>query len=87
MNVIAPHVAEGRLQQLQRVDHHAVLGLHVCGYQHVREVSCIPDSIVGEPRADVICSPGMVAGIVSQWWVRTRYPRWFTKYKYVLLFR
>ena len=26
----------------------------------------------------------MVLGIVSQWWVRTRYPRWFTKYKYVV---
>ena len=28
-------------------------------------------------------SPAMVIGIFSQWWVRTRHPRWFTKYKYV----
>ena len=26
----------------------------------------------------------MVIGIFSQWWVRTRYPRWFTKYKCVI---
>ena len=25
----------------------------------------------------------MAIGIFSQWWVRTRYPRWFTKYKCV----
>ena len=29
-------------------------------------------------------NPAMAIGIFSQWWVRTRYPRWFTKYKYVL---
>lgn len=29
-------------------------------------------------------NPGMVIGLFSQWWVRTRYPRWFTKYKYVI---
>ena len=23
-------------------------------------------------------------GIFSQWWVRTRYPRWFTKYNYIV---
>ena len=28
-------------------------------------------------------NPAMAIGIFSQWWVRTRYPRWFTKYKYV----
>ena len=27
-------------------------------------------------------NPAMAIGIFSQWWVRTRYPRWFTKYKY-----
>jgi len=26
----------------------------------------------------------MAIGIFSQWWVRTRYPRWFTKYNYIL---
>ena len=31
-----------------------------------------------------MASPSMVIGIFSQLWVRTRYPRWFTKYKYVL---
>lgn len=30
-------------------------------------------------------SPSMVIGIFSQWFVRTKYPRWFTKYKCVLL--
>ena len=30
-------------------------------------------------------NPAMAIGIFSQWWVRTRYPRWFTKYKYVTL--
>ena len=25
----------------------------------------------------------MAVGILSQWWIRTRYPRWFTKYKCV----
>lgn len=29
-------------------------------------------------------NPAMVIGIFSQWWVRTRYPRWFTKYNYVV---
>ncbi|KAI0364037.1 OPT oligopeptide transporter [Pilatotrama ljubarskyi] len=28
--------------------------------------------------------PAMVIGIFSQWWVRTRYPRWFTKYNYIV---
>ena len=28
-------------------------------------------------------NPMMVIGLFSQWWVRTRYPRWFTKYKCV----
>ena len=28
-------------------------------------------------------NPAMAIGIFSQWWVRTRHPRWFTKYKYV----
>ena len=28
-------------------------------------------------------NPSMAIGIFSQWWVRTRYPRWFTKYKCV----
>ncbi|KAK7694019.1 hypothetical protein QCA50_003595 [Cerrena zonata] len=28
-------------------------------------------------------NPAMVIGIFSQWWVRTRYPRWFTKYNYI----
>lgn len=28
-------------------------------------------------------NPSMVIGLFSQWWVRTRYPRWFTKYKCV----
>ena len=27
----------------------------------------------------------MAIGVFSQWWVRTRYPRWFTKYKYVAI--
>ncbi|KAH9919872.1 OPT oligopeptide transporter [Fomitopsis serialis] len=26
----------------------------------------------------------MALGILSQWWVRTRYPRWFTKYNYIV---
>ncbi|KAH9949944.1 OPT oligopeptide transporter [Amylocystis lapponica] len=26
----------------------------------------------------------MAFGIFSQWWVRTRYPRWFTKYNYIV---
>ncbi|KZT09762.1 OPT oligopeptide transporter [Laetiporus sulphureus 93-53] len=26
----------------------------------------------------------MVLGVLSQWWVRTRYPRWFTKYNYIV---
>jgi len=26
----------------------------------------------------------MVIGIVTQWWIRTRYPRWFTKYNYII---
>ncbi|KZO91322.1 OPT oligopeptide transporter [Calocera viscosa TUFC12733] len=26
----------------------------------------------------------MAIGIFSQWWIRTRYPRWFTKYNYIL---
>ncbi|PCH35361.1 OPT oligopeptide transporter [Wolfiporia cocos MD-104 SS10] len=26
----------------------------------------------------------MALGILSQWWVRTRYPRWFTKYNYII---
>ncbi|KAH9830037.1 OPT oligopeptide transporter [Rhodofomes roseus] len=26
----------------------------------------------------------MALGIFSQWWVRTRYPRWFTKYNYIV---
>ena len=30
---------------------------------------------------------GMAIGVFSQWWVRTRYPRWFTKYKYVTLYK
>ncbi|OBZ65661.1 Oligopeptide transporter 3 [Grifola frondosa] len=29
-------------------------------------------------------NPSMVLGIFSQWWVRTRYPRWFTKYNYIM---
>ncbi|THH31057.1 hypothetical protein EUX98_g3142 [Antrodiella citrinella] len=29
-------------------------------------------------------NPGMVIGLFSQWFVRTRYPRWFTKYNYVV---
>ncbi|KAI0811002.1 OPT oligopeptide transporter [Irpex lacteus] len=29
-------------------------------------------------------NPSMVIGIFSQWWVRTRYPRWFTKYNYIV---
>ncbi|PSR83037.1 hypothetical protein PHLCEN_2v5841 [Hermanssonia centrifuga] len=29
-------------------------------------------------------NPSMVLGILSQWWVRTRYPRWFTKYNYIV---
>ncbi|KAF7799543.1 hypothetical protein EIP86_010780 [Pleurotus ostreatoroseus] len=29
-------------------------------------------------------NPAMVLGIFSQWWVRTRYPRWFTKYNYIV---
>ncbi|KIP12330.1 hypothetical protein PHLGIDRAFT_62013 [Phlebiopsis gigantea 11061_1 CR5-6] len=29
-------------------------------------------------------NPSMVLGIFSQWWVRTRYPRWFTKYNYIV---
>ncbi|CAL1705639.1 unnamed protein product [Somion occarium] len=29
-------------------------------------------------------NPAMVLGIFSQWWVRTRYPRWFTKYNYIM---
>ncbi|EMD31535.1 hypothetical protein CERSUDRAFT_119755, partial [Gelatoporia subvermispora B] len=28
-------------------------------------------------------NPGMVIGVFSQWFVRRRCPRWFTKYKYV----
>ncbi|KAI0669078.1 OPT oligopeptide transporter [Trametes maxima] len=28
--------------------------------------------------------PSMVIGLFSQWWVRTRYPRWFTKYNYIM---
>ncbi|KZT11134.1 OPT oligopeptide transporter [Laetiporus sulphureus 93-53] len=27
---------------------------------------------------------GMALGILSQWWIRTRYPRWFTKYNYIV---
>ena len=23
-------------------------------------------------------------GFISQWWMRTRYPRWFAKYNYIL---
>ena len=23
-------------------------------------------------------------GFISQWWMRTRYPRWFSKYNYIL---
>ncbi|KAL6307422.1 OPT oligopeptide transporter [Sparassis latifolia] len=26
----------------------------------------------------------MAIGIFSQWWMRTRYPRWFTKYNYIV---
>ena len=26
----------------------------------------------------------MALGVFSQWWVRTRYPRWFAKYNYIL---
>ncbi|PCH35346.1 hypothetical protein WOLCODRAFT_37226, partial [Wolfiporia cocos MD-104 SS10] len=26
----------------------------------------------------------MALGILSQWWVRTCYPRWFTKYNYII---
>ncbi|EJF61684.1 OPT oligopeptide transporter [Dichomitus squalens LYAD-421 SS1] len=29
-------------------------------------------------------NPSMAIGIFSQWWVRTRYPRWFTKYNYIV---
>jgi putative flippase GtrA len=29
-------------------------------------------------------NPSMVLGVFSQWWVRTRYPRWFTKYNYIV---
>ncbi|EKM55312.1 uncharacterized protein PHACADRAFT_255841 [Phanerochaete carnosa HHB-10118-sp] len=29
-------------------------------------------------------NPSMVIGLFSQWWVRTRYPRWFTKYNYIV---
>ncbi|KAH9936802.1 OPT oligopeptide transporter [Epithele typhae] len=29
-------------------------------------------------------NPMMAIGIFSQWWVRTRYPRWFTKYNYIV---
>ncbi|EJT98338.1 oligopeptide transporter [Dacryopinax primogenitus] len=29
-------------------------------------------------------TPAIVLGIVSQWWIRTRYPRWFTKYNYIV---
>ncbi|KAI0822753.1 OPT oligopeptide transporter [Trametes gibbosa] len=29
-------------------------------------------------------NPSMVIGLFSQWWVRTRYPRWFTKYNYIM---
>lgn len=26
----------------------------------------------------------MASGIISQWWIRTRYPRWFAKYNYIV---
>ncbi|KAJ3488990.1 hypothetical protein NLI96_g2467 [Meripilus lineatus] len=29
-------------------------------------------------------NPAMVIGIFSQWFVRTRFPRWFTKYNYIV---
>ncbi|KAH9934458.1 OPT oligopeptide transporter [Epithele typhae] len=29
-------------------------------------------------------NPSMAIGLFSQWWVRTRYPRWFTKYNYIV---
>ncbi|KAH9945802.1 OPT oligopeptide transporter [Epithele typhae] len=29
-------------------------------------------------------NPAMAIGLFSQWWVRTRYPRWFTKYNYIV---
>ncbi|KAI0926086.1 hypothetical protein AcW1_008352 [Taiwanofungus camphoratus] len=29
-------------------------------------------------------NPSMAIGIFSQWWVRTRFPRWFAKYNYII---
>ena len=26
----------------------------------------------------------LVVGFTSQWWLRTRYPRWFAEYNYIL---
>ena len=35
--------------------------------------------------AILIHSTAQFIGMFSQWWMRTRHPRWFTKYKYVIV--
>jgi hypothetical protein len=84
-------LAKGRLPELQHFDNHAILLFPVGWNQHLCKVRVSLAYDMSGGQAVLITfwlflsftSPSMVIGIFSQWWVRTRYPRWFTKYKFV----
>ena len=54
------------------------------GFQNLNTAIILQYSCYMSVGVNTQINTSMALGILSQWWVRTRYPRWFTKYNYIV---
>ncbi|EPS95668.1 OPT oligopeptide transporter [Fomitopsis schrenkii] len=54
------------------------------GFQNLNTSIILQYSCYMSVGVNTQINTSMALGILSQWWVRTRYPRWFTKYNYIV---
>ncbi|KAI0732700.1 OPT oligopeptide transporter [Fomitopsis betulina] len=54
------------------------------GFQNLNTSIILQYSCYMSVGVNTSINTSMALGILSQWWVRTRYPRWFTKYNYIV---
>jgi len=54
------------------------------GFENLNTSIILQYSTVLSVGVNTQVNTSMFYGILSQWWLRTRYPRWFTKYNYIV---
>jgi len=54
------------------------------GFKHINTAVIMQYSCFLAVGVNTSVNASMFLGVLSQWWVRTRYPRWFTKYNYIV---